>query len=410
LCSKKEATGAGLDNCDAINAPKEDCKMRKLPLILLATVLVLGLNAPVGAAVTFFESYDEVAFSGDETVIDFSGIARGEEIESQRFVDFDVTFSPGLYGEDWISLSYLDQVGASNMNLDNLTQTPVPVITVNFLKRFTRVGFDVVNYGGDNMTVTVYRDGSEVDAKDFVRSSASFIGIEDPEGVDAIAMSGNGSFYGLPGVIIFDNLRFEGVVEDAGPEMIEVVVDIKPRNCLNPFNVKSRGKVPVVIIGSADFDVSQIDPASIRLSIPEANLEDSMQSVTALREGLDDVGYCNAQEPDGFQDLKVKFDTQELVATLEHSLGVALEDGQMLVIQLSGNLYEEYGGTQIIGKDSVAVLAKTKQKKHWKKRWKKHPKKHWKEHPKEHSQKNWMEKLKDKWNAFIAKWKTKREK
>jgi hypothetical protein len=98
------------------------------------------------------------------------------------------------------------------------------------------------------------------------------------------------------------------------------------------------------------------------------------------------------------------------VATLEHSLGVALEDGQMLVIQLSGNLYEEYGGTQIIGKDSVAVLAKTKQKKHWKKRWKKHPKKHWKEHPKEHSQKNWMEKLKDKWNAFIAKWKTKREK
>ena len=46
---------------------------------------------------------------------------------------------------------------------------------------------------------------------------------------------------------------------------IEVPVDIKPTSCPNPLNPKSNGVVPVAILGTADFDVSQIDPASILL-------------------------------------------------------------------------------------------------------------------------------------------------
>jgi len=36
---------------------------------------------------------------------------------------------------------------------------------------------------------------------------------------------------------------------------IEVPVDIKPTSCPNPLNVKSRGVLPVAILGTADFDV-----------------------------------------------------------------------------------------------------------------------------------------------------------
>ena len=118
--------------------------MRKLPLILLATLLVLGFSTQTGAAVSLFESYGEVGFSGDETVVDFNDVTPRVEIGSQDFEDYGVTFSFGLYGEDWISDSYFDRIGVSNMNLDALDQVPEPVITVTLPERFTRVGLDVV--------------------------------------------------------------------------------------------------------------------------------------------------------------------------------------------------------------------------------------------------------------------------
>jgi hypothetical protein len=46
----------------------------------------------------------------------------------------------------------------------------------------------------------------------------------------------------------------------------EVFVDIKPGSCPNPFNVKSKGVLPVAILGAEDFDVTMIDPSEILLS------------------------------------------------------------------------------------------------------------------------------------------------
>jgi hypothetical protein len=389
LCSRKEATGAGLDSCNAIKAPKEGYKMRKLPLILLATVLVLGFSAQVGATVSFFESYDEVGFSGDETLIEFTGIGRGVAIEPDQYEDDDVTFPASLYGEDLISVLFLSgSVGASNMNLMDPSIIPEPVITINFLQRFRRVGFDVVNYGGDNLAVTVYRGGSEVDAKASDRSAGSFIGIEDPEGIDAITMSGNGSFNNLPGVIVFDNLRFEEVVEDAEPVITPANVDIKPGNCMNPLNIRSKGVLRVAIHTDENLDATQVDPTTVLL-----------MGVASLAYDLDYVPNCTSDEPvDDDLDLVLKFDTVEIIKAIGD-----VDDGTVLTLQLTGNLYD---GKEIAGEDVVAILGKPKKEKSWKK----HPKKHWSEHPKERSQKNWLEKFKDKWHAFIAKWKSKHDK
>ena len=374
--------------------------MRKLPLILLVTLLVLGLSARVDAAVSFFEDYAAASFSGDETVIDFNDIARGEEITSQQVDEFVVTFSAGLYGEDWFSPLYLEGTGASNMNLLNLTQAPEPVITVNFPERFTRVGFDAINYGGDIMTVTVYREGSEVDTKEFNRSetsSTSFIGAEDPEGIDKIEMSGNGEFNGLSGVILIDSLRFEGVVvKDAKPEIIPAKVDIKPGNCMNPLNIRSRGALRVAIHTDENLDATLVDPTTVLL-----------MGVAPLDHDLEFVSDCSSANPDADDlDLTLKFDTVEIVKAIGE-----VTDGAVLTLQLTGKLYD---GTEIAGEDAVVIRAKTKQKKRWKKRWKKHAKKHakkhLKEHSKEHPKKHWLEKLKAKWKTFKEKWKTKRQK
>ncbi|MFC1675564.1 LamG-like jellyroll fold domain-containing protein [Planctomycetota bacterium] len=58
----------------------------------------------------------------------------------------------------------------------------------------------------------------------------------------------------------------ETTLEIVPKPALQVVVDIKPGGCPNPLNVKSRGILPVAILGSADFDINEIDPTSIQLA------------------------------------------------------------------------------------------------------------------------------------------------
>jgi len=46
-------------------------------------------------------------------------------------------------------------------------------------------------------------------------------------------------------------------------QAIEVTIDIKPGGCPNKLDVKSKGMLPVAILGTEDFDVFTIDVASI---------------------------------------------------------------------------------------------------------------------------------------------------
>ena len=43
-----------------------------------------------------------------------------------------------------------------------------------------------------------------------------------------------------------------------------VEIDIKPRSFPNSFGAKSKGKIPVAVLGSDVFDVTAIDDASVR--------------------------------------------------------------------------------------------------------------------------------------------------
>ena len=147
-----------------------------------------------------------------------------------------------------------------------------------------------------------------------------------------------------------------------------VPVDIKPGSCPNPLNVKSRGVLPVAILGTSDLDVTTIDPASIRL-----------HGVAPLRSGFEDVATpfddstengdcldCTTDGPDGFIDLTLKFDSQELVTTLGEVTGGEclvttfgeVTDGECLELELTGNLDEEFGGAPIEGRDVVVIKKK----------------------------------------------------
>lgn len=137
--------------------------------------------------------------------------------------------------------------------------------------------------------------------------------------------------------------------------IVEVDIDIKPGSCPNPLNTKSKGVLPVAVLGTADFDVTTIDPATIRLT------RDGDDGVSPLRWSYEDVATpsegelceCHDLNGDGYLDLTLKFSRQEVTDTLD--LGGEL--GSTIPLLLTGNLKEEFDGTPIEGSDCVWVLS-----------------------------------------------------
>ena len=125
---------------------------------------------------------------------------------------------------------------------------------------------------------------------------------------------------------------------------IDVAIDIKPQSCPNPLNVKSKGVLPVAILGTADLDVTDIDITSLRLN-----------GVAPVKSGFENVATTTGFEPcdclalsgDGSEDLTLKFDTQAIVAVLQD-----VQNGEEIPLMLTGMLQD---GTAIEGIDCVVI-------------------------------------------------------
>ena len=144
---------------------------------------------------------------------------------------------------------------------------------------------------------------------------------------------------------------------------VNVEVDIRPWSCRNPLNMRSRGVLPVAILGSADLDVRTIVVTTITLS-----LEGAEEGAAPIRSTYADVSrplegeLCERSElgPDGYEDLILKFKTQE-VAEAIRALG-EVNHRDVVVLTISGTLED---GTHFAGEDSVKII-KRRCKKHWK--------------------------------------------
>jgi hypothetical protein len=137
-----------------------------------------------------------------------------------------------------------------------------------------------------------------------------------------------------------------------GKEIIEPVgavavhCDIKPTSCPNPFNPESRGLVSAAILGSADLDVTHVDPASIRL-----------EGVAAIRHAIDDVATpfvgdeqcdCTTDGRDGFADLTLKFRTPELAIAI-----APIDLRQLRTLTFTGRFWD---GTPFECTDCMKIL------------------------------------------------------
>lgn len=130
---------------------------------------------------------------------------------------------------------------------------------------------------------------------------------------------------------------------------IDVDLDIKPTSCPNPLNTKSKGVLPVAVLGSASLNVNDINVSTVQLqgvSLVRSAIEDVAAPVSNRQDDCD----CTTDGPDGFADLSLKFDTQAIVAALG-----TVNDGDQVKLTLTGNLND---GTPIKGEDCVVIIKK----------------------------------------------------
>ena len=153
--------------------------------------------------------------------------------------------------------------------------------------------------------------------------------------------------------------------------ILEVPVDMKPGSCPNSFNVGQKGVLPAAILSTDEFDVSDIDPATIRLVACDE--EDPAAGVVPLRWDYEQVAQpaedadcdCEACDEyncwesaydgdvgDEYMDLTLKFDSVAVSAYLGDV------DPGCMKIKLVGTLKEEEGGTAFEGCDTLRLLVK----------------------------------------------------
>jgi hypothetical protein len=122
-------------------------------------------------------------------------------------------------------------------------------------------------------------------------------------------------------------------------------LDIKPGSCPNSFNRRSRGVLPVALVGDTDFDVLDVDVTTLALSRldgvggsveplngpPGPGIE--IADVASPFDGDVESCECHEVEGDGIDDISMKFRTQELVDVL--MLGDR-DPGELVPLVLSG--------------------------------------------------------------------------
>jgi hypothetical protein len=152
---------------------------------------------------------------------------------------------------------------------------------------------------------------------------------------------------GVPDECDIESGESEDANGDGIPDECLVILDldIKPGSCPNSFNSRSRGVLPVGLLGQADLDITMVDVSSIMLS-----RADGVGGSVTPHEGppgphsvLDDVGTpfegepcnCHELEGDGFTDLSMKFDRPELVEALELE---SAEPGAFIELVVTGVL------------------------------------------------------------------------
>ena len=135
-------------------------------------------------------------------------------------------------------------------------------------------------------------------------------------------------------------------LEPVPPPVVEVAVDIKPHSDRNPFNMRSRGVLPVAILGASDFDVRTLDVRSLTVAGVAPRF-----AVFADVAGGEDSRSC------GYGDTYLYLFIRS--SQLADVLG-DVQHGSVVDLEILG---ETVDATSVIGFDSVTIINKERKRK-----------------------------------------------
>lgn len=153
----------------------------------------------------------------------------------------------------------------------------------------------------------------------------------------------------------YHDIAVDAMLEATSPA-INVAFDIKPQSCPNPLNVNKKGLLSAAIVGSADFEVSQVDPATVRLagvSPIHYSYEDVTEPFYPLTEKIYDFD-CTDAGPDGHLDLTLKFRAQDVYDALQNLNNQTLRKGDAVSVPMTAVL-SDGAETIISGEDVIRI-------------------------------------------------------
>jgi len=263
-----------------------------------------------------------------------SNLSQSFDVASTLFITFDYNFLsnefPSFVGSAFNDTFKVELTDSSG----NVTLLALADVNTSI---FTPIG-ELINGSGFSLFATSGQTG-------FINSSKTVV---VPSGTTTIEfkVADVGDSAGAS-VALIDSVA---IITLDVPE--SVAVDINPQSC--PNSLKVNGSMRAAILGTYDFDVTQVDPTSVRLE-GVAPFRSTLKDVATPFEpftGKTDALDCTDAGPDGYLDLTLKFDRPNIVEAIESALGREVEDGEVLILTLEGVLFD---GTPIVGEDVVVI-------------------------------------------------------
>lgn len=154
--------------------------------------------------------------------------------------------------------------------------------------------------------------------------------------------------------------------EGGGSAVCQFVnLDIKPRSCPNPFNRRlwdfvgqgkpqKGGVLPVAVLGSATFDVNDIDLSTLRLEGVEPLSQGGGPTIKDVATPIGEVEDCECATygPDGVDDVSMKFNAQDIAAVVPPG-----NHKDTRVLTLTGQLTD---GTPFEASDCITIVGNKK--------------------------------------------------
>jgi hypothetical protein len=285
-------------------------------------------------------SNNEITLAPGETITGTLKIRMENDHSPNAIVPVIYIISWGDHASSWVSVEVWAPTGISYYDVPiSLTAPGEGTYYIIFGSQGQTHGSYIASLTGWFLGYNSWNDGidladmDEIDLGDCMTSGFATLPVLETGGV--YGDCGTGCTY----------IKVNVITEPTG--LLDI--DIKPGSCPNPLNVKDKGVLPVAILGSEDLDVFNIDPDSVRLegvAPVRYSYEDVSQPVSNQTDDCD----CTTEGPDGYIDLVLKFDTQEIVTAIG-----SVYDGDELLLTLTG---EDLIGTPIEGTDCVVIIAK----------------------------------------------------